>query len=475
MARYLRSGFATSRGSIRIAKTDIQGLAPNADIALNPSGSFFVTSNVVTVTNSNTGSSTSDAAVEVTGGAGITENLNVGGSLIFPSGLNNTTFGTTTPTTANFTDLTISGTTTFTRLVDIISSKTSATGVVIHDFNEANFWVHSSISANFTVNLTNVPSTNDRTLNVTLLLVQGATAYYANAFQIDGVSQTINWPGGVTPTPTANRTEIQTFSMIRTGSTWRILGSIESYGNIVGLTASNPATSAQAIKTAWPTAPSGDYWIQPTGQSSYKIYCDMTNQSGGWMLVAVGREGNGFGNGNWWNNAGSGDFANGLRQGNLRTYNLANYFPRYLPATWIRAACGGNTWNDVEMIVNRAELGDSWYYRTGTGTFNWSDFNPGGGTDSGSTASFALTVSRYSGQWLGGALDGTTTTAGWPDIDFGGNTFRRQFTWTWSGHSNSGGGVAQLNGWSTGSAIQTPGRQANLEGHSLQFVNVFVK
>jgi hypothetical protein len=56
----------------------------------------------------------------------------------------------------------------------------------------------------------------------------------------------------------------------------------------IGLSSANPAFSAQQILAANPTAASGLYWIKPTGYtgSAQQIYCDMTNDGGGWMLVA---------------------------------------------------------------------------------------------------------------------------------------------------------------------------------------------
>jgi plastocyanin len=115
---------------------------------------------------------------------------------------------------------------------EIYAAKTSATGTVVHDFSTGAIWSHASISANFTANFTNVPTTVNRTIVVTLILLQGAAAYIPNAVQIDGVAQTLNWQGGSAPTGGINKKEIVSFTLIRSeaGPAWTVLGSLTSYG-----------------------------------------------------------------------------------------------------------------------------------------------------------------------------------------------------------------------------------------------------
>lgn len=62
--------------------------------------------------------------------------------------------------------------------------------------------------------------------------------------------------------------------------------------NNLGLVSGNPATSARAILTSNPTAPSGLYWIND-GVDTFQVYCDMTRNGGGWMLGASLRGGQG--------------------------------------------------------------------------------------------------------------------------------------------------------------------------------------
>jgi hypothetical protein len=86
------------------------------------------------------------------------------------------------------------------------------------------------MSGNFTANITNVPTTADKIMSVTLVLLQGGTAYLPTALQIDGASQTIKWAGNTQPTPQANKTDVVVFTLIRVSTSWTVLGQMSSYG-----------------------------------------------------------------------------------------------------------------------------------------------------------------------------------------------------------------------------------------------------
>ena len=88
---------------------------------------------------------------------------------------------------------------------------------------------HSSISADFTANFTNVPTTDDRAISVALILVQGGTAYMPTAVQIGGAAQTILWQGGSAPSGTASGTDVVSFTLIRESTSWTVIGSSASY------------------------------------------------------------------------------------------------------------------------------------------------------------------------------------------------------------------------------------------------------
>ena len=75
----------------------------------------------------------------------------------------------------NANTMSVLGTSTFQQVTEKIQTKTAATGTVTHDYSLGTLFYHSSISANFTANITNVPTTNSRSIVVSLVLDQGAT------------------------------------------------------------------------------------------------------------------------------------------------------------------------------------------------------------------------------------------------------------------------------------------------------------
>jgi hypothetical protein len=177
-------------------------------------------------------------SVGPTGAAGLTGPTGATGST-GPTGLQGATGptgpqGATGPTGPTFTggsvtNLTVTGTTTVQQIQEVGQSKTGATGVVSHDWTTGNIFYHSSMVGNFTANIVNVPTTADRAYTTTLILNQGATAYVANALQINSSATTIRWANSAGPTGTANRTEIESFTLYYTASTWIALGQYTTF------------------------------------------------------------------------------------------------------------------------------------------------------------------------------------------------------------------------------------------------------
>jgi len=125
---------------------------------------------------------------------------------------------------------TVSATTILQQTSEVCNTKTGASGIVTHDFTSGAIWYHSNVSSGFTANFTNIPTTNNRTTVVTLIITQGATAYVPSAIQINGNAQSINWLNSTAPTGNASKTDIISFTLIRVNSGWIATGSLSTYG-----------------------------------------------------------------------------------------------------------------------------------------------------------------------------------------------------------------------------------------------------
>ena len=132
--------------------------------------------------------------------------------------------------------MTVNGLLSVQQLQEQVQSLTGAgsAGVVVHDWSGGSIFYHRSMAANFTANVTNLTPVLNKVYTTTLMLSQGASAYYANALQIGGTGQTIRWQGGSDPTPAANKQEIESFTLLYgpTGAAaaWTIYGQYTSFG-----------------------------------------------------------------------------------------------------------------------------------------------------------------------------------------------------------------------------------------------------
>jgi len=106
-------------------------------------------------------------------------------------------------------------------------SATAATGTINYDVTtQSVLYYTTSASANWTVNVRGNGTTSLNTLmatgdslTVVFLVTQGATAYYNNAFTIDGTSVTPKYQGGTAPTSgNASGIDSYSYTIIKTGS-----------------------------------------------------------------------------------------------------------------------------------------------------------------------------------------------------------------------------------------------------------------
>lgn len=111
-----------------------------------------------------------------------------------------------------------------------IESKTFATNTVTHDVSSSSIFYHTLMASNFKPNLINLPTHNNRSHVVVLLLEQTSPAYFVNGLQINDEEQTIKWYGDVTPTATPNEIDIVSFTILRISNEWKVFGQSVYFG-----------------------------------------------------------------------------------------------------------------------------------------------------------------------------------------------------------------------------------------------------
>ena len=107
-----------------------------------------------------------------------------------------------------------------------ITEVSIVSGSATVNFNDGGlFYIANAPSANFTLNVTNIPNVNLRSQTISVVVTQGATGYIPSIFMIDGISQTIRWLGGSAPTPTSSvgKIDIFNFTIFRTSSSTLII------------------------------------------------------------------------------------------------------------------------------------------------------------------------------------------------------------------------------------------------------------
>jgi len=140
------------------------------------------------------------------------------------------TIGATGISTTIGDTLTVNGNATFeSGTFEAFSTITGASGTVTHDCDNGHIFYHTSPSANFTANFTNLGLNTNYGTGITLVIDQGATARIPSAVQTDGNSRTIVWQGGSAPSGTNNGVDVVSFSILRTSGSYIVLGQLVDF------------------------------------------------------------------------------------------------------------------------------------------------------------------------------------------------------------------------------------------------------
>ena len=124
----------------------------------------------------------------------------------------------------------VTGNSVLSTIIEPLLNSNNSGGVTTFSLTNQSIFYVNGASSNITANFTNAQTTNNRIISTTVVLSQSATARIVSAVQIDGVASTINWANNVTPTGNSGKQDIFGFSLIRSGSAWKTLGQMTTYG-----------------------------------------------------------------------------------------------------------------------------------------------------------------------------------------------------------------------------------------------------
>lgn len=84
----------------------------------------------------------------------------------------------------------------------------------------------SGVSANFAVDVTNIPTDNNYAITISIIVNQAATGYYPSSLKINsGSNESIRWVNDTAPSVNASKIDIYNFTLIRISNAWTVLGS----------------------------------------------------------------------------------------------------------------------------------------------------------------------------------------------------------------------------------------------------------
>ena len=125
---------------------------------------------------------------------------------------------------------TVNGTLDIEEVYEKVATATSTTGTFNFDTTgQGVLYFTANQTANRTINFQNVDANLavGQSITCAVLMTQGTTAYYLNAYQVDGSTVTPKWSGGSAPTAgNASSIDVYTFTIIKTANaTFTVLAS----------------------------------------------------------------------------------------------------------------------------------------------------------------------------------------------------------------------------------------------------------
>jgi len=205
-------------------------VAETGDVTISDTGVTAIASGVIVDADINSSAAIADTKLATISTAGKVSNsattatsANTNSAIVARDASGNFSAGAVSSTSAS-----VSGRFDGTSIREVVLDASVSASVVTADYSTGDiFYVGTAPSSNFTVNLTNAPTDNGKAITVVIFVTQGATGYIPNAVQVAGSAQTIKWANGAAPTPTssAGKIDIFSFTFVRRSSAWTVFGS----------------------------------------------------------------------------------------------------------------------------------------------------------------------------------------------------------------------------------------------------------
>ena len=224
-----------AQGTTSIAAVQAAGSGYAALAGATFTGAVTIPDLTVTGTTTTINSATLDIAdINITVANGAANSAAADGAGLTVDGANATLTYASATDNFNFNKgVAVSGTLDIQEVYEKFSSNTSTSGTLnVNATTEGVFFCTANQSANRTINFTQVNANLaiGQSFTCAVLMAQGSTAYYLNAYQIDGAAVTPKWQGGAPTGGTASGIDTYSFTIIKTAdATFTVLASVAAF------------------------------------------------------------------------------------------------------------------------------------------------------------------------------------------------------------------------------------------------------
>jgi hypothetical protein len=149
-------------------------------------------------------------------------------------------------------------------LIETLNAITGATGDVTHDCTNSHVFHHSSISADFVPDFTEITIDNNQTTKTTLVLEQGSTGYRPTAVKVNGTGSVLYWEGTAAPTASVNAIDKVEMRIYKKSDTFKTVGTYTKH----------------EVEIAAPSSGSSSSFSLPTGSILYLDASDSNSYGG---------------------------------------------------------------------------------------------------------------------------------------------------------------------------------------------------